>query len=60
MARLAVLAFDSNGDPLGEYVFTSSAKSEQGMADWMNENKKPGIEMRFLGMHGVITPRKAG
>jgi hypothetical protein len=55
MARLTVQVFQ-DGKPVGEYVFTSKTKSEQEMADWMQANRKPGIELRFLGHYGIIKP----
>lgn len=42
----------------GERVARSETKTEQQMVDWMDANKKPGVELRFLGEYGYIKPTR--
>jgi len=58
MTRLTVQAH-KDGKPVGEYVARSSSKNEQEMADWMHANRKEGIDLKFLGHYGVVTPTRA-
>lgn len=60
-ARVTVQAYRTYTDgrpsePIGEWVATSTTRTEQEIADWCTEHAKPGIGFRFLGQDGVIEP----
>jgi hypothetical protein len=51
-ARVTVQA-TVNGEH-GEFVARSEKKTVQEMVDWMHANRKPGVELRFLGDNGYL------
>ena len=40
----------------GEWVATSKTKTVQQMIDWMDANRKPNVELRYLGEYGYLLP----
>jgi len=56
MARITVQA-TVNGEH-GEWVATSKTKTVQEMIDWMDANRKPDVELRFLGDYGYLSPSR--
>ena len=56
MARITVQA-TVNGEH-GEWIARSETKTVQQMIDWMDANRKPDVELRFLGDYGYLSPSR--
>ena len=54
MARITVQA--TVNVEHGEWVATSKTKTVQQMIDWMDANRKPNVELRYLGEYGYLQP----
>ena len=54
MARITVQA-TVNGEH-GEWIATSKTKTVQQMIDWMDANRKPNVELRYLSEYGYLQP----
>jgi len=42
----------------GEWIARSETKTVQQMIDWMDANRKPDVELRFLGDYGYLSPSR--
>jgi hypothetical protein len=40
----------------GEWVARSKTKTVQQMIDWMDANRKPNVELRYLSEYGYLQP----
>jgi hypothetical protein len=42
----------------GEWTASSKTKTVQEMIDWMEANRKPEVELRYLGDYGYLSPSR--
>ena len=54
MTRITVQAYYKG--EYSEFTAKSETKTEQQMIDWMYENAKPGVGLRFLCKDGYMDP----